>query len=242
MTRVYRRDLAHIHDVGFGRFAAAAAAGVLALLRRHGISGGRVVDLGCGPGTWPRSLVAAGYDVVGIDSSRAMIAIARKRAPAARFVVGSLHRVRLPRCHAVTAIGECLNYQFDAARKQPLLALFRRIRTALVTGGMLVFDIAEPGQLRGDRSTVKHFAARDWELVVRARESVARRTLAREIVTFRRVGKLYRRDAETHRLRLFSRAEVAEQLCTARFTFTTSRRYGGFALPPAHTAFVAIKT
>jgi len=50
-------------------------------------------------------LTRAGYDVLGIDISESMLKLARKRAPKARFVRGSLFQVKLPECVAVTAVG-----------------------------------------------------------------------------------------------------------------------------------------
>ena len=52
----YGEDLAYIHDVGFGDFALGAAPGMLEILRRSGIRGALVVDLGCGSGLWAREL------------------------------------------------------------------------------------------------------------------------------------------------------------------------------------------
>ena len=85
----YKDDLAYIHDVGFGDFAKNAAPELLAILRQRGLTDGLVVDLGCGSGLWAEELCQAGYDVLGVDISPAMIEIARRRAPRARFEVGS---------------------------------------------------------------------------------------------------------------------------------------------------------
>ena len=80
MVSGYGEDLAYIHDVGFGHFAKTATPGLLEMLRQTGGSRGLVVDLGCGSGVWARALCDAGYDVLGVDQSPAMIAIARNRA------------------------------------------------------------------------------------------------------------------------------------------------------------------
>ena len=58
----YKKDLAYIHDVGFGDFAKNSAPGLLEIMRRAEINDGLVVDLGCGSGIWARELVDAGYD------------------------------------------------------------------------------------------------------------------------------------------------------------------------------------
>jgi len=101
---------------------------VLDLLRHAGIRSGLLVDLGCGSGIMAAEVCAAGYDVLGIDISAAMIALARSRAPRARFRVESLLTAELPPCIAVTAIGECLGYLFDEVDpKEALHALVRRI-------------------------------------------------------------------------------------------------------------------
>ena len=81
----YTDDLAYIHDVGFGEFALKSAPGLLNILRQRKIFAGLVVDLGCGSGLWARELTQAGYDVLGIEQSAAMIEIARKKTPKARF-------------------------------------------------------------------------------------------------------------------------------------------------------------
>src|SRR5215469_14060460 len=114
----YTEDLAYIHDTGYGDFARTAAPALLESLRARGITSGLVVDLGCGSGIWAQALVAAGYDVLGIDISPAMIRLARRKAPGAKFRTASLLSAELPPCAAVTAIGECVNYAFDPSNSR----------------------------------------------------------------------------------------------------------------------------
>src|SRR5262245_1645681 len=99
----YHEDLAYIHDVGHGDFARDAAPGVLEIFRSSSIHVGLVVDLGCGSGIWAEELVLAGYNVLGVDISAAMLALARGRVPSAEFRLGSFLDINLPRCVAVTA-------------------------------------------------------------------------------------------------------------------------------------------
>jgi SAM-dependent methyltransferase len=103
------------------------------ILDRNGIRDGLVVDLGCGSGLWARELVDAGYEVLGIDISGAMIELSRNRVPEAEFRVGSLFEVEIPSCNAVTAVSEVLNYLFDAENEERGLGrLFQRVHDALV--------------------------------------------------------------------------------------------------------------
>jgi SAM-dependent methyltransferase len=122
MRKPYRDDLAYIHDVGHGNFARGAAPGLLHFLHDRGITAGLVIDLGCGTGIWARELVRAGFAVLGIDISPSMIALARKRVPAAKFRIGSFLEAPLPECVAVTSLGECFNYLFDPSNCRQLLA------------------------------------------------------------------------------------------------------------------------
>jgi hypothetical protein len=83
---LYGPDLAHVHDVAFGAWARDAAPFVCGRLREAGIADGLVVDLGCGSGIGAAELLAAGYDVLGVDASAEMLALAREWAPGARFL------------------------------------------------------------------------------------------------------------------------------------------------------------
>ncbi len=235
----YGSDLSYIHDVGFGGFAAGAAPGLLELLRRNGIDRGLVIDLGCGSGIWAARLAAEGYDVLGFDQSPAMIALARRKAPEARFETDSLFRAALPACAAATSVGECLNYAFDRTNSRRSLArLFARVYRALSPGGVFVFDIAEPGQPAA--ALARRFVqTQDWAVLVDASEAAG--VLVRRITTYRRNGKIYRRNEETHKLKLYRGTDLVADLRAAGFSARTMRSYGDFDLPQAHTAIVARK-
>jgi SAM-dependent methyltransferase len=238
----YRDDLAYIHDAGHGDFARAAAPVVLELLRRAGFASGLLIDLGCGSGIMAREVCAAGHDVLGIDISPGMIALARQRAPRARFRVESLLTAELPSCVAVTAIGECFNFLFDDGNsKQALAKLFRRISTALVPGGLLVFDVAGPGRVPGGGPLRSHREGADWAVLVTAEEDKRHGLLTRHITSFRKVGELYRRDQEVHRLRLFTWSELARPLREAGFRVRSLPGYGEMRFGPGLAGFVARK-
>lgn len=240
MAEAYRKDLAYIHDVGFGDFAKNSAPGLLKILVDCGITRGLVVDLGCGSGIWASELLRVGYDVLGIDLSPAMIEIARKRAPKGEFQVGSLLKVELPWCDAVTSLGECLNYLFDETNSiNQLRRLFRRVYSALKPGGLFVFDIAEPGRGKGPRQ--KHREGQDWAVMVEVDEDKAARWLTRRIITFRKVGNFYRRGEEVHQLQLYDRGEIARELREAGFRVRTLKGYGEQPMIEGCVGFLARK-
>jgi SAM-dependent methyltransferase len=237
-TPAYDDDLAHIHDVGFGGFADGSAPGLLQILKKAGIADGRVVDLGCGSGIWARHLSDAGYNVVGVDQSPAMIERARQRAPKAEFHVASFVQFELPPCRAITALGEVLCYQFDATNnRRSLLRFFRRAHDALEPGGLLIFDVAEPGLDRNRAPTFRE--GPDWACLLRFEYDVRRDHLIRHIATFRKVEKLYRRHEEVHRLHLYRRNDIAAMLRGVGFRVRTVRKYGAYALLPGRVGFVS---
>jgi len=239
-TQAYENDLAYIHDKGFGKFARSSAPGLLHLLQKNGITGGLVVDLGCGSGIWARELVDNGYEVIGVDLSPAMIELARQRVPKAQFHVKSFLEVPVPPCRAVTALGEVFNYQFDPNNSfRALQRVCKGVFDALKPKGLLVFDIAEPGRCK--EFTQRFMEGEDWACLVEFRHDVARRQLTRRIVSFRKAGDGYRRHEETHIQQLYPGTKVAEMLRAIGFRARLARSYGKHPLSPGVVALVARK-
>jgi SAM-dependent methyltransferase len=58
--------------------------------------GQQVLDLGCGPGDLSAELAARGAVVTGVDQDSDLLAVARKRAPTARFEQQDLTNLQLP--------------------------------------------------------------------------------------------------------------------------------------------------
>jgi SAM-dependent methyltransferase len=231
---LYGEDLAAIHDAGFGDWAQHAANVLLA----HAPPG-LVVDLGCGTGILAQQLGKAGRPVLGVDLSPAMLAIARRRAPKARFRQESLLDADLPPCAAVAIVGEGVNYITDGVRHAVRLRqLFRRIHAALQPGGVLLLDAAGPG--RASRGAVQTWHdGLGWLVAAEARERGAK--LTRRIVAFRSVEGAWRRSDETHALRLIEPKRLKADLEAAGFEARRLDGYGALRLPKGHAAFVARK-
>src|SRR5205807_4215166 len=137
----------------------------------------------------------------------------RKIAPDSRFKIASLLRTVLPPCDAITSIGECLNYCFDAKNsREELINLFVRAHRALRPGGVFVFDIAEPARIPRSIPKTKWIEGRDWSLFVTISGDRVQNTLQREIVCFRKLGRQYRRSRETHNLRLYRARDLIQDL------------------------------
>ena len=191
---------------------------------------------------WARELVDAGYQVLGIDISEAMIELSRKKVPEAEFRVGSLFEEYIPPCNAVTAVSEVLNYLFDAENEDwGLGRLSQRVHDALVPGGVFVFDVLGPGQVPPGAKVRGFRVGEDWAVLAEREEDAEGGTMERRIVSFRKVGEHYRRDDEVHRVRLYDPSGLSAELERAGFRVRTMRSYGAHELSEGHAAFVAHK-
>jgi ubiquinone/menaquinone biosynthesis C-methylase UbiE len=58
--------------------------------------GARVIDLGCGSGTFTALLARAGYDCVGLDISAKLLEVGRRKHPQIEFVAGDIEHLPFP--------------------------------------------------------------------------------------------------------------------------------------------------
>ena len=237
----YRADLAYIHDVGHGALARDAAARLikeLAGVRPEGV----IVDVGCGSGILAEAMTEAGYRVIGVDVSEAMLALARTRAPRAEFRLASFVDATLPKSMAVAAVGEVLCYGFDSTNgDRQRVAWFRRVHDALCPGGVLLFDIAGPARVPPSGSHRTFAVEADWAVLAEASVEDTSGTLLRKITSFRRIGALYRRDDEVHRLSLIDPVVTLAQLRETGFEAEIIPAYGSMTLPRGLVAFLCRK-
>ncbi|HYW42390.1 MAG TPA: class I SAM-dependent methyltransferase [Bryobacteraceae bacterium] len=232
----YGADLAYIHDTGFSDYIRGAAPGLLRILRQNGVAGGLVVDLGCGSGRWARELNRRGYGVMGIDRSPALVRLARRIAGESRFVRGSLWTARLPRCDAVTSIGECLDY--DSGSRHTPAQLFGRVHARLRPGGVFLFDAATPARIPAEGPRRHWTEGRGWTVLVETTGDRKRNTLTRRIICYRKIGARYRPSEEVHVLRLYRPEDLLAALSGAGFRARQVSAWGRFRLPEGIAGFI----
>jgi SAM-dependent methyltransferase len=235
---IYKTDVAWIHHAGFGDFARSAGPEVLKILRQAGIRDGTLVDLGCGSGIFAAIAERAGFHVIGVDQSPAMVALAKRESPKSKFIQSSLDSFSVPPCDVVTALGEPFNYGANR-RVSNLRRVFTRIARALRPGGMFLFDLV---LYEGKPMNYRSWRAGDrWTLLWEVSEDQKRRTLTRHNITFRQAKGRIRRGEERHIVQLFRRKEIEQALRIAGFKFVVSLKYGRWSLPPRRRAFIATK-
>jgi hypothetical protein len=97
------------------------------------------------------------------------------------------------------------------------------------------------GRVAGPGSQRHHREGKDWAVFVAAEEDRQRMLLTRSITSFRRIGNLYWRDEEVHRLRLYTPSEMVGLLRDCGFRVRTLRGYGPMLFPPGLHGFLARK-
>ena len=118
--------------------------------------------------------------------------------------------------------------------------MFERCYAALDPGGLLIFDVVDPQRLAGARSVKNWRDGDDWSVMVKTTENPDDRTLTRHIVSYRKVGELYRRDVEVHRQQLWPRRALAARLRQIGFRVRICSGYGEPRLK-RHAVFLARK-
>jgi D-alanine-D-alanine ligase len=134
------------------------------LIRSAGLQrNDRILDLCCGQGRHSLELARRGFQhVTGLDRSRYLIRLARKRARQRNLQVsfheGDARRFRLGdgEFHCVCILGNSFGY-FD--RPEDDLAVLEAVKRALGTCGVLVMDLMDGEWMRS------HFEPRSWEWV-----------------------------------------------------------------------------
>lgn len=116
-------------------------------LREREISTGRIVDWGCGDGAAAVLLAEAGWQVVGIDRSQPMLALARRRPqpPGIVWRAGDLCREAVPPVDepgdVATAFYDTLNY---LTTSEDLRVGWRTLARSVRPGGFVIADLNTP--------------------------------------------------------------------------------------------------
>lgn len=119
---------------------------ICSLLTRNGINGGLLLDLGCGTGTLSFLLENKGYDVIGVDPSEDMLAVANEKKydenSSAIFLCQSGEELDLyGTIDCAVCVLDTVNHM-EALEK--IKETFSKVSLFMNMGGIFIFDINTP--------------------------------------------------------------------------------------------------
>lgn len=145
MNRPPYSRLSEYYDIGWGDFAESSQSFIETTLAQEGIVSGSILELACGTGILATHLSRLGYEVVGLDRSPEMVALANQRA---RYETGISFRVadmRAPQVNqrfgAVLCMFDSLNYLTEIS---DVADTFGAVSGVLKAHGVFIFDFNRP--------------------------------------------------------------------------------------------------
>ncbi|HSS03600.1 MAG TPA: methyltransferase domain-containing protein [Solirubrobacterales bacterium] len=201
--------------------------------RGHGLSGRRLLDVGCGTGKSFLPMLERGWDVTACDISAAMLELARTKAgDAARLSVADMRELPVfGEFDLVWALDDAVNYLLSPEELGEALS---GMRANLAPGGLLMFDLNTLQAYRTFFAEVQEVERGGRQLVWRGQASAD--TPPRSISEARfeiMPGANGGGDVETHvhRQRHFPEAEVRDRLEAAGLECLDVYGHGFDAVP-----------
>ncbi len=180
------------------------------LLKKYGAAGGLAAELGCGTGRMTRALAARGYDMIGIDNSADMLAIAMEQSSEGiLYLQQDMRDFELyGTVAAVVSVCDSLNY---VTEEEDLLQVFRLVNNYLDPGGLFIFDlntVYKYRELLGERvfAESREDCAFIWDNYYDEEEGINEYDLT---IFVREEGEHFARFCETH----YQKAWTQESIC-----------------------------
>ena len=188
-------------------------------LTERGIADGLVAELGCGTGTMTELLCAAGYDMIGIDSSGEMLAQAmEKRANSGSGALYLLQDMRSFELYgtvrAFISVCDTMNYLEDTAS---LTDVLRLVNNYLDPGGVFIFDLKTTAYYEKLGDSVLCDADEEASYIWENCYDPETRDNEYYLTLFLPAGRegLYRRSEEYHRQHAFILEEIRQAVLDA---------------------------
>jgi len=187
-----------------------------------------VLDLACGTGTMTAILTRRGYELIAVDASADMLAMAMEKAvdlAGEKPVFLNQSMPELDLYGTVDAAICCLDSINYLTRPRDVQRTFQRLRLFIAPGGLLVFDINTPCKLQGLDGQVWLDEGEDVYCVWRTEFEKRSRLCHYWMDIFTRGEEdVWHRDFEEHHQRAYEVEELRRWLEEAGFT--QIRTYG----------------
>jgi SAM-dependent methyltransferase len=202
--------------------------------RRCSIPVHTVLDLACGTGSLTAELTLRGYELIGVDQSAEMLAVAAEKCrdlPGEPPIFLNQPMEKLDLYGTVDACVCCLDSVNYVTRPAALRRAFSRVHLFLVPGGLFVFDVKPPEVLEGADGEIYLDETEETYCVWRADYAPKRRVLTYGMDLFRlRPDGAWERGEEVHEEYAYTLEKLEDSLRQAGFV--DIRRWGDLKLRP----------
>ena len=219
-ANVYDHMMENIpYDEWFGR--------IKECLEDYGITEGRICELGCGTGIITEKFAKAGYDMIGLDQSVDMLALARekqeKTGTSILYLNQSMEKMELDGpVDVFLSVCDSMNYLLH---DEDMIALFHKIHEYLKSGGYFIFDLKTAYCYRnviGNQTWVEQDdeVSYIWENYFYEEQDINEYMLT--IFQKQPDSELYQRVEEAHYQRAYSLACLQQMIENAGLTLVAS--------------------
>ena len=182
--------------------------------KKFSLSPSLVLDLACGTGTVTHMLSQKGYDMIGLDISEDMLAVAEEKSPHVLFLQQDMREFELyGTVDAVICICDGINY---ITENEDLTKVFCLVQNYLNPGGLFIFDINTEykfSQIFSDNTFAQAGpdAAYIWENCYDEDEKINEYAMT----FFVKSGQAYQRFDETHLQKAHNPKDIGALLAAA---------------------------
>ena len=198
------------------------------LFRKSRIPVRMVLDLACGTGSMTALLMGRGYELIAADASPDMLSAAREKTEGRTGIPPVFLNQSMPELDlygTVDAAVCCLDSLNYLTSPRDVRRTFQRLRLFIAPGGILIFDVLSPSNLRDLDGQVFLDEREDvycvWRAEYEKRSHIC--TYWMDLFTQRADGA-WERSVEEHRERAYTVEELRAWLMEAGFTHI--RTYG----------------
>ena len=198
------------------------------LFRKSRIPVRMVLDLACGTGSMTALLMGRGYEMIAADASPDMLSAAREKTEGRSGIPPVFLNQSMPELDlygTVDAAVCCLDSLNYLTSPRDVRRTFQRLRLFIAPGGILIFDVLSPSNLRDLDGQVFLDEREDvycvWRAEYEKRSHIC--TYWMDLFTQRADGA-WERSVEEHRERAYTVEELRAWLMEAGFTHI--RTYG----------------
>ena len=188
---------------------------VTGLLAEYGVSGGLILDMGCGTGSLTELLAKAGYDMIGIDNSGEMLQIAMNKSRDSGLDILYLQQDMREfelygTVRAVVSICDSMNYIMEYG---DLVQVFRLVNNYLDPKGVFIFDLNTEYKYREMLADYTFAEDREessfiWNNFYDEEDKVNEY----DLTLFVKEGELYRKFEETHYQRAYGLDQIQQAI------------------------------